>query len=190
VLGEGIFLRLDTARLARWETREDVRARAARINRNYRDSFIGGNADREITPRLLLIHTLAHALIDQFALEAGYPAASLRERLYVSDEMAGLLIYTATTDAAGSLGGVVALARRERLAGSFLEALGRASWCSADPLCIETEAGGLDSLNLAACHACVLLPETSCEESNVLLDRGLLTGTPSQPDLGYFSSLV
>jgi hypothetical protein len=190
VLGEGIFLRLDTARLARWETREDVRARAARINRNYRDSFIGGNADREITPRLLLIHTLAHALIDQFALEAGYPAASLRERLYVSDEMAGLLIYTATTDAAGSLGGVVALARRERLAGSFLEALGRASWCSADPLCSETEASGLDSLNLAACHACVLLPETSCEESNVLLDRGLLTGTPSQPDLGYFSSLV
>jgi hypothetical protein len=190
VLGEGIFLHLDTARLAGWENREDVCARVAHINRNYKNSFIGGNADREITPRLILIHTLSHVLIDQFALEAGYPAASLRERLYVSDEMAGLLIYTATTDAAGSLGGVVALASKERLAVSFLEAIARTSWCSADPLCIEAEATGFDSLNLAACHACGLLPETSCEEANVLLDRGLLTGTPSQPELGYFSSLV
>lgn len=190
VLGEGIFLRLDTTRLAKWEQRDDVQARAAQINRNYEDSFIGGNADREVTPRLLLIHTLAHVLIDQFALEAGYPAASLRERLYVSDEMAGLLIYTATTDSAGSLGGVVSMARKERLADSFREALARASWCSADPLCIETDATGLDSLNLAACHACVLLPETSCEEANVLLDRGLLIGTPSEPNVGYFSLLI
>jgi hypothetical protein len=190
VLGEGIFLRLDTKRLAGWEGRSDVKARAALINNNYKKSFINITPDREITPRLLLIHTLAHVLIDQFSLEAGYPAASLRERLYVSQDMAGLLIYTATTDAAGSLGGVVALARKERLTDSFLEAVSRVSWCSADPLCIETEATGVDSLNLAACHACILLPETSCEEANVLLDRALLTGTPLQPDLGYFSELI
>jgi hypothetical protein len=190
VLGEGIFLRLDTDRLAVWEGKDDVKARADVINNNYKQSFISGTADRDITPRFLLVHTLAHVLIDQFSLEAGYPSASLRERLYVTDEMAGLLIYTATTDAAGSLGGVVAMARKERLTDSFRQAIARASWCSADPLCIETEAAGVDSLNLAACHACVLLPETSCEESNVLLDRALLTGTPSQPDLGYFSSLM
>ena len=56
------------------------------------------------------------------------------------------------------------------------DAVVRAGWCSADPLCIESEASGVDSLNLAACHACCLLPETSCEEMNVFLDRGLLVG--------------
>lgn len=192
VLGEGIFLRLNIERLAAWETRTTVRARASRIDDNYAGhfSFSLADPDRIITPRLLLVHTLAHALINQFALEAGYPAAALRERLYVSDDMAGLLIYTATTDAAGSLGGVVAQAEPQRLANSFGEALMRASWCSADPLCIESDTSGFNSLNLAACHACVLLPEVSCEEGNVLLDRGLLVGTPDDPDLGYFSSVV
>ena len=64
--------------------------------------------------------------------------------------------------------------------------MGQAEWCSADPLCIEAGASGVESLNLAACHACCLLPETSCEEMNVLLDRGLLIGVPGNPDLGYF----
>lgn len=61
------------------------------------------------------------------------------------------------------------------------------AWCSADPLCIEAEAAGVDSPYLAACHACVLLPEVSCEESNLLLDRGLLVGTPETPELGFFA---
>jgi hypothetical protein len=104
--------------------------------------------------------------------------------------MAGLLIYTATTDAAGSLGGVVGQAEPERLDSALEQALARVSWCSADPLCIEADATGVDSLNLAACHACVLLPEVSCEEMNLLLDRGLLVGTPEDPAIGYFSTLV
>jgi hypothetical protein len=101
--------------------------------------------------------------------------------------MAGLLVYTATSDSAGSLGGVIAQADPGRLEVTIQEALERVSWCSADPLCSESEAAGVDSLNLAACHACVLLPEVSCEEMNVLLDRGLLTGTPGNPSLGLFA---
>lgn len=192
VIGEGVFLGMNIERLLEWESRDVVRIRAEKINQNYIERFRRFNAepDREITPRMLLIHTLAHILISQFALEAGYPAASLRERLYVSDEMAGLLIYTATTDAAGSLGGVVAEAQPARFQESFLQAVSKASWCSADPLCIETVATGVDSLNLAACHACVLLPEVSCEEQNLLLDRGLLIGTPENRTLGFFASLV
>ena len=87
------------------------------INTNYRDRFeeFGGTPDRVITPRLVLVHTLAHLLIDQWSLDSGYPAASLRERLYIDEEMAGFLIYTATSDSAGSLGGVVAEAKRGRL---------------------------------------------------------------------------
>jgi hypothetical protein len=137
-----------------------------------------------------MLHTLAHVLINQWALDCGYPAASLRERLYISDTMAGLILYTATSDSAGSLGGVIAQAQAEILDDSLRESVARASWCSADPLCIETTAAGVDALNLAACHACVLLPEVSCEEMNLFLDRGLLTGTPEAPEVGFFRELV
>jgi len=187
VNGEGVFLTFDTDHLRSWESTPFARQRAARINESYRRRFpsVGAVPDRVITPRLVLVHTLAHALIDQWALDSGYPAASLRERLYVSDDMAGLLIYTATSDSAGSLGGVVAEARPGRLAASFLELVGRSAWCSADPLCIESGVSGVDGLNLAACHACALLPEVSCEEMNLLLDRALLVGTPTDPDAGF-----
>ena len=188
VRGEGIFLRLDEEVLREWEERPVVAERAARINRRYRDRFTerGTEPDREIAPRFILTHTLAHVLIGEWALDSGYPAAALRERLYVSDDHAGMLLYTATSDSAGSLGGVLAQAAPDRLEASLREALERAKWCSSDPICIEAEAHGVDSLNLAACHACVLLPEVSCEEMNVLLDRALLIGTPEDPSIGFF----
>jgi hypothetical protein len=192
VRGEGVFLVLDSERLLKWEQKPDVQARCATLSRNneLRAAERHLPDPRPVAPRFVLVHTLAHALIDQMSLDAGYPAASLRERLYVSGEMAGLLIYTATSDSAGSLGGLIAQTRPDRLAALVLEALGRAAWCSADPVCIESTGSGADGLNLAACHACCLLPETSCEERNTLLDRGLLIGTPEHPDLGYLSELV
>ena len=169
-----------------------MRARVAVINQNNtRRAEERRLPDPDPIPaRFILVHSLAHALIEQMSLDAGYPAASLRERLYVSDIMAGLLIYTATSDSAGSLGGLIAQTRPERLASLFLEALGRAAWCSADPVCIESTGSGADGLNLAACHACALLPETSCEERNTLLDRGSLIGTPDQPTIGFLRGLV
>lgn len=189
VKGEGIFLELNEEQLGAWEQRPEVRDRASTIDSHYRARAEGWGVepDRPVTPRLVMVHTLAHALIDQFALDAGYPAASLRERLYVSDDMCGLLIYTATTDSAGSLGGVIAQATGDRLHTVVEEAMARYAWCSADPLCIESPGQGVNSLNLAACHACGLLPETSCEEMNTLLDRGMLIGTPEDASLGYFA---
>jgi hypothetical protein len=187
VNGEGVFMALSIKALERWERDDRILRRVSQINDNYRARFTahGGQPDRTITPRLMLIHSLAHAVIDQWALDSGYPASSLRERLYVDDEMAGFLIYTATSDSAGSLGGVVAEAEPARLEASFRELADRTSWCSADPLCIESEPNGVDGLNLAACHSCALLPEVSCEEMNLLLDRALLIGLPSAPDLGF-----
>jgi hypothetical protein len=192
VNGEGVFITFDGPGLEAWEATSFATRRAAQINENYRQRFtaVGAVPDRVITPRLILIHTLAHVLIDQWALDSGYPASSLRERLYVSDEMAGLLLYTATSDSAGSLGGVVAEAHPDRLEASFSELLARASWCSADPLCIESGPSGVDGLNLAACHSCCLLPEVSCEEMNLLLDRALLVGAPEEPDAGFLTSLA
>ncbi|MEV0350659.1 DUF1998 domain-containing protein [Nonomuraea sp. NPDC050680] len=190
VIGEGAFLRLDQDQLAEWESRSEVVERVAPIDRGYRQRFWdrGTEPDRTITPRLVLIHTLAHAIINEWSLDSGYPAAALRERLYVSNSMAGLLIYTATSDSAGSLGGIVAQLESGDLSGSIRRAIERVSWCSADPLCIETQTSGVDNLNRAACHACMLLPETSCEEYNTLLDRALLIGTPDNPIVGLFAT--
>jgi hypothetical protein len=137
----------------------------------------------------VLLHTLAHVLIDQLALDAGYPAASIRERLFVDESMSGILIYTATSDSAGSLGGLAAQAEEDKIGRLLIDGIERLAWCSSDPVCIESTGAGTDGLNLAACHACVLAPETSCEEQNVLLDRGLLIGTPEEPGAGFFSGL-
>jgi hypothetical protein len=191
VRGEGLFVSLAPEPLATWEAREDVIERVAVLRSRHVAYELAGDDDKSfVTPRFVLLHTFAHALIDAFSLDAGYPAAGLRERLYVADDMAGLLIYTATSDSAGSLGGVVAQGapgRFERVVG---DAVRRHAWCSADPVCIEADAQGVGGMNRAACHSCVLLPETSCEHRNVLLDRGLLVGTPSRPELGFFRELV
>ncbi len=191
VRGEGVFLRFKADILNDWGSRDAVIERVEVLERRQQERARSrGWPVEELSPTKVALHTLAHVLIEQFSLEAGYPTASLRERLYVEGDQTGLLVYTATTDSAGSLGGVVAQAGAEKLEAAFIDALARTAWCSADPVCLESDGQGVDSLNLAACHACSLLPETSCELYNVLLDRALLTGKPAQPELGLLSALV
>jgi hypothetical protein len=88
--------------------------------------------------------------------------------------MAGILLYTAAGDADGTLGGLVGLGKPGNLERILLGALDDARWCASDPICRESDGQGPDGLNLAACHACALLPETSCEFQNRLLDRGVV----------------
>ncbi|MGW1546799.1 DrmB family protein [Streptomyces sp. NPDC002346] len=196
VHGEGVFIRLDENRLDAWAESIAVAARVDRMRTNH-DRMLRERAtdpaeapSSPATPRMVLLHTLAHVLINEWSLEAGYPASALRERLYTDDTMAGFLVYTATSDSAGSLGGVVAQGEPVHLAEALRSALRRASWCSADPLCIETRVSGAGGANLAACHACAMLPETSCEHNNILLDRALLVGTPDEPHLGFFANIL
>lgn len=193
--GEGILLRFDHDRLASWSSRKDVRARAALLSESYNHYL--KELDRpqvDVSAKYVLIHTLAHLLINQVSYECGYGSSSIRERLYCGlaggDDMSGLLMYTAASDADGSLGGLVRQGRPGRLEDSLLESLRNAQWCSSDPICIQSTGQGPDSCNLAACHNCVLLPETCCEVGNRLLDRGLVIGTLDNPDLGYFSELL
>jgi len=192
VIGEGVFLRPKQERLELWETRDDVMERARRLDGKYAEhcALRQQTPDRRITPRFLLLHSLAHALMNEWALDSGYPAAALRERLYAGDSMAGILIYTATSDSAGSLGGIVSKAEADYLDDSLRQTIDASTWCSADPLCIEADGAGVDSLNLAACHACLLLPEVSCEEMNLLLDRAMLVGVPGNIGLGFFGDLI
>ncbi|MFF2086219.1 DrmB family protein [Nocardia sp. NPDC058176] len=196
VTGEGVFVRLSESRLQEWESQQAVLARAESIRKHHRtvlqararkSSRSGPVPESHVTARQLLLHTLAHALIIEWSLDCGYSASALRERIYTDRDMAGILIFTATTDSAGSLGGLVAQGEPEKLELSVRSALSRAHWCSNDPLCMESDASGVESLNLAACHACVLLPETSCESMNSYLDRGLLVGEPESGVPGYFN---
>jgi len=195
VAGEGVFLRLSDERLSAWEVRPEVRKRTEQIIRSS-EKLLARRAEKSgrpappsrVSARSILIHTLAHALINEWSLDSGYSASAMRERLYTEEGMAGLLIYTATSDSAGSLGGIVRQGEPERLRRTLTSALKRATWCSADPLCMESGASGSDSLNLAACHVCCLLPETSCELNNTLLDRGLLIGWPEQSGKGFFNA--
>nr|BFD84610.1 DUF1998 domain-containing protein [Streptomyces sp. Xyl84] len=196
VQGEGVFLRLDEDRLDAWEKATAVAARVERM-RTAHQRVLDQRADdpsravpSPATPRMVLLHTLAHVLINEWSLDAGYPSASLRERLYAADDMAGVLVYTATSDSAGSLGGLVAQGEPDNLDRTIRSAVRRAEWCSSDPLCMETTVSGTEGTNLAACHACVMLPETSCEHNNILLDRALLVGTPEDPSLGFFEAAL
>jgi hypothetical protein len=194
VKGEGIYFELEGARLAAWESSAKAQARAQLITDHYGSvASQRGLQVRTFTPRFVLLHTLSHLLINKFIFACGYSSASLRERLYVSESsdrnMAGVLIYTAAGDSEGTMGGLVRMARPDNLRQVFASALVDARWCSTDPVCMDSgEKGqGPESCNLAACHACGLLPETSCEEFNRFLDRGLVIGTLDDPNLGYFS---
>lgn len=192
VIGEGVFIAFRRKALDEWAS-EDLPSGRQRILQKAADK-VAAMYDRpqsKVDIVKVAIHTLAHIIIDQLSLDAGYPAASLRERLFVDDKIAGLLIYTASSDSAGSLGGVASMAETEHLGAALREGLQRLAWCSSDPVCIESVGAGSDGLNLAACHACVLAPETSCEMNNCYLDRALLFGThdEGEEDAGLFHGL-
>jgi hypothetical protein len=100
--------------------------------------------------------------------------------------MAGILIYTAAGDTEGTLGGLVRLGEYQRLSSLLLTSASEAQWCSFDPVCSESSGQGPGGLSLAACHACSLVPETSCVSANRLLDRRLLI----DDRFGFFSPLI
>jgi hypothetical protein len=193
VRGEGIFLRLPEPLVADWETR----VQDSRAVHEHRDAFkrfrTARYSDRipgEFDPlygwprqRYIALHTLSHLLIRTIALECGYNAASLSERIYSGPGRAGILIYTAVPDAEGTLGGLVSLAEREPLERLVRRALTDARRCSSDPLCAERlPQAPADFLHGAACHVCLFVSETTCERGNRFLDRRFIVPIDN-PDL-------
>jgi len=196
VRGEGIFLELKTDFVEWWMNNSSVIARADELADNYNRLRVDrGQPARRISPRFILLHTLAHLLINQLSFECGYGSSSLRERIYCNTEdetrpMNGFLIYTASGDSEGTMGGLVKQGTPGNLERTLVRALRKAMWCSYDPICMESSGQGPDSCNLAACHGCSLLPETSCEEGNRLLDRAMVVGFPDQPEIGLFGEFI
>jgi hypothetical protein len=193
VRGEGIFIQFKDSVLSKWEKR------ARKRNAEFAVAYQNWRKSRALNPetgypgiRFALLHSFSHALMRQLSLECGYAAASIRERVYSSEggteeSMAGVLLYTAAPDSEGTLGGLVRLAEPDELERHIDQALEMAGFCSSDPLCAENRPG-LDRLSLhgAACHACLLAPETSCESGNRFLDRSLLADTFECKDLAFF----
>ncbi len=180
--GEGVFCTLREDRLRRWEADETLRRRAQAFNERLGRGPVR-LPELEVSPRFLLLHTLAHLLIRALESAAGYPAASLKERIYsrTGEEpdqtpLAGILVYVAVADTEGSLGGLVQQAQPRRFLRLLTAAVEAAGWCSMDPVCGEREGHGPGLLNGAACHACALVPEPSCAYGNVLLDRTFVAG--------------
>ena len=197
VRGEGIFIEIDHSRLRDWIDRAPLTAaRAHELEEAYnRRRFERGQEPRVVSQKFLLIHTLAHLMIKQLSFDCGYGSASLRERLYCeatedAEPMQGLLVYTASGDSEGTLGGLVRQGEPGRLEPVIAEAIRSASWCSSDPVCIESRGQGTENANLAACHGCALISETSCEEGNRLLDRAMVVGTIDDRNIGFFAALL
>lgn len=193
VRGEGVFFEFNDKRLKEWAAKEEIKKKAKFLSDNYnRPREVKGLKRREIKPEFVLIHTFAHLVINQFSYECGYGSSALRERIYCNleypdDTMNGVLIYTASGDSEGSLGGLVRQGKPGNLETIVYNAIENARWCSSDPICIDSHGQGPNSCNLAACHNCALLPETCCEESNMLLDRAMLIGELDNPSIGYFN---
>lgn len=196
VNGEGIFIELSASGIKAWKDQggRPLINRIQQIEAIRRSLQTEGNwvIQEVIKPEFILVHTLAHLVIRQLTLECGYSSSALRERIYTSDgsngmpPMHGFLIYTGSADSEGGLGGLVRQGKKERIEEILLGILEQARWCSSDPLCIESTGQGMNSLNLAACHACLLLPETACEYRNCYLDRGVIVGVAHENVPGYF----
>jgi MrfA Zn-binding domain len=172
--GEGIFIDLpgsappfNRERAAMWTEREQI---AGASPNAY-----------QYSPMFVWWHTLAHRLITALSLDSGYSSASIRERVYFRAaregrrEEGGILLYTSQEGADGSLGGLVAICQKPgQLFENLLSIAERdIDACSNDPLCSKHAGGD----NGAACYACLLLAETSCEFHNRSLDRLHLAGT-------------
>ena len=192
LLGEGIFFKFNYDLLSEWESYIGNRYQS------MNNEFIKGSFKNDrFSPKYVSIHTFAHLLIRQLAEECGYNASTMKEKVYStfmndsgSQKMSGVLIYLSTSDTEGSLGGLISIANDpKRLKSVLKNMLYRALWCSADPLCYNSTEQGFHSLNYAACHGCVLLPETSCEFRNVLLDRVAVVGKPEDPKLGFMGEI-
>ncbi len=195
--GEGIFIQFRASAVAKWMEREAVTARGRELAQGFAlfkaERRMAANAKRKepVFPGLpyYLLHSLSHMLLTAIALDCGYPAASLRERVYADTGTGqfGILIYTGSPDAEGTLGGLVEAGRRFRLL--LQRALDTGRVCSNDPVCaLQRPEPHTHRLLLgSACHCCLLIAETSCEQRNDYLDRALVVPTLANLGAEFFT---
>jgi Domain of unknown function (DUF1998) len=189
--GEGVFLQFDKAAIGVWSARTEVTERAVQLKRGF-DAWKSehSHSTRKFAgPAYIMLHSFAHLLITTIALECGYPASSIRERIYAIPDIGyGILLYTGSSDAEGTLGGLIEVGRR--IADTVRNALELGVLCSNDPICAQHRPENLHERSFmlgAACHGCLLVAETSCEQQNDFLDRALVVRTVQGHGAEFFA---
>ncbi|MBI5764260.1 MAG: DUF1998 domain-containing protein [Planctomycetes bacterium] len=191
--GEGVFLQFRSDAIEAWLQRSDVIDRGRRLQAGFECWRREHQGTRRQFPGLqyILLHSFSHLLVTSVSLECGYPASSIRERIYaLPDTGYGVLLYTGSSDAEGTLGGLIQVGRRVH---EHIEAaLKLGVLCSNDPVCAQHESENTNEcrfLHGAACHGCLLIAETSCEQHNEFLDRALVVPTVENRGIEFFSSV-
>jgi hypothetical protein len=191
--GEGVFVQLRAAAVMTWLSRPAVKERLSALAGGHQQWMKDRKSQRPFPGGpYILLHTLSHLLIQSLAMRCGYPASSIRERIYadVLAQRFGILMYTGSPDAEGTLGGLVQQARY--FEDHLTQALRMSALCSNDPVCAQHVPGkSLESrwLHGAACHGCALVAETSCEMRNDYLDRALVVPVLGVSDAAFFQAV-
>jgi hypothetical protein len=191
--GEGVFVQLRAEAVKSWLERPPVKRRLDDLATGHRRWMKDRKTQRPFPGGpYVLLHTLSHLLIQSLAMRCGYPASSIRERIYADGDADrfGILLYTGSPDAEGTLGGLVQQARH--LEDHLTHALRMSALCSNDPICAQHAPGeSMESrwLHGAACHGCTLVAETSCEMRNDYLDRALVVPVLGVPDAAFFKGV-
>ncbi|MCP4891673.1 MAG: DUF1998 domain-containing protein [Planctomycetaceae bacterium] len=189
--GEGVFIQFSKEAIDNWCSRTDVVRRNLQLERGFRIWGEDHKSSKRPYPGLpyLLLHSFSHLMVTAVALECGYPASSIRERIYaIPDAGYGVLLYTATSDAEGTLGGLVQVGKQ--IHEHVRNALEMGELCSNDPVCAQHDPADQHErrfLHGAACHGCLLISETSCEQHNEFLDRALVVPTVDNLGVEFFS---
>ncbi|HOW80379.1 MAG TPA: DUF1998 domain-containing protein [Candidatus Contendobacter sp.] len=187
--GEGIFIGFQREKIRHWLRQSAVNDRHLQLVQGFQCWQQEHPTSQRVFPGAdyLLMHTLSHLLLTVIALECGYPASAIRERVYASELGYGILLYTASSDAEGTLGGLVKAG--ERIHHHLRAALDWARLCGNDPVCAQHKPDDPHErrfLHGAACHGCLLIAETSCEQFNDFLDRSLVAPTVDQAAAAFF----
>jgi len=188
--GEGIFIQFNKKAVEKWLGRDDVIQRGEMLERGHRIWAEERNASGRKFPGLpyILFHSFSHLMVTAVSLECGYPASSIRERIYaIPDVGYGVLLFTGTSDAEGTLGGLIQVGRR--IQEHVRDALEMGELCSNDPVCAQHDPANPHErrfLHGAACHGCLLISETSCEQHNEFLDRALVVPTVDNLGIEFF----
>lgn len=188
--GEGVFLGIKRESVDAWLARDGVKRRREQLIRGFnawKKSHANGSAAAFVGAEYVMLHTLAHLLITAVSLDCGYAASSIRERIYAVPSGLGILLYTSSPDAEGTLGGLVEAA--DRMPHYLDQALSLGELCSNDPVCAQHQPDRPEEERFllgAACHGCVLLPESSCERRNDYLDRALVVPTVDGDAAAFF----
>ena len=191
VNGEGIFIEFNRDTISNWINSSAVKDLSKKYAESYKEFCESKGWTITVTrdSTYVLMHTFAHLMIKQMSMSSGYSSSAIRERIYFGENMAGILLYTGSSDKEGSLGGLVELGSVDQITNLIRDAFQEALVCTNDPECMSNLPAGNNS-NGAACHSCSMISETACENGNRMLDRGLVVPILGREESSYFKELV